>query len=140
MSQVEIQIDTANRLMHVNAFGSIEDRELLDLFSDLEKTLGIYPRFSLLVDVREADGDRLSNAGVKLLADRSLPLAPEARVAVIVPNDLGFGLPRMYELRRGDGKAQLQVFRELAEGLAWIAELEVQQRSDASRRTSRGSE
>ena len=51
---------------------------------------------------------------------KSLITAPESKVAIVAPDDLSFGLSRVFEVYREDGKLQHTVFRSVEEALTWL--------------------
>jgi hypothetical protein len=92
----------------------------LSLASQLENVPEIRPDFSLLIDLRQAQGSGVSSAGVRALAERPLVLSPGSRRAVVVPSDLGFGMARMYELLSEDRGGGTRVFRDYGEARRWL--------------------
>jgi len=57
---------------------------------------------------------------VRTLAVLPAILDPASRRAVVVRSDFGFGIARMYGLRRGDRMTAFEVFRDLGEAERWI--------------------
>ena len=55
---------------------------------------------------------------------KSLPTAPGSKVAIVAPDDLSFGLARMFEVYREDGVLQNTVFRNFEEAIAWLREFD----------------
>lgn len=53
---------------------------------------------------------------------RSAEINPDVVVAVVSPQDLGFGLSRMWEILSGETSWEIQVFRDNAEARKWITE------------------
>lgn len=117
--QVERTIDPATRIVILKVIGKLGDAELSSLSSEVELP-DVTPEFSLLIDLREAEGREVTGAGVRALAKQPLVLSPTSRRAVVVPSILGFGMARMYELlaeQRGGGT---RVFRDYDEALRWV--------------------
>jgi hypothetical protein len=64
----------------------------------------------------------LSSDDIESLAlyGKSVPL-PEGRVAFVCPDDLTFGLTRMFEVYRSGGKTEHMVFRTEQEAFDWLS-------------------
>ena len=115
---IDHQIDHTMRMVVVTITGELTDKSLLSVADALKKAPGVEKDFSLLLDLRGADGQNITTAGVQNLAARPLVLSPESRRAVVVPSVLGFGMARMYELMRGTGG--MRVFHDYDEARRWI--------------------
>jgi hypothetical protein len=116
---VERTIDPAARVVILTVTGDIGDRELLALADQLEDAPEVDTEFALLVDLRQARGQKVTRAGVQQLVERSLIMSPTSRRAVVVPSDLGFGMTRMYGTMRTNRGGAPQVFRDYDEALRW---------------------
>ncbi len=79
------------------------------------------PEIRVLWDLRDARFD-LSQTEVRDLAGFIKALAPEAelRTAFVAPQDLEFGLLRMFEMHRETQGAQTSVFRDKGRALEWL--------------------
>jgi hypothetical protein len=116
----ERSIDAEARIVVLKVDGALEDRDLLGLADRLEQDPEVQMDFSLLIDLREADGREVTSAGVQALAARSLVLSRPSRRAVVVPSNLGFGMARMYEMFSGRRGGAARVFRSYSEALRWL--------------------
>lgn len=77
-----------------------------------------------LVDMRRADSMDISGEALgvinRLTRDR-LERRPEPlQTAVLAPNDLAFGIARMYGAYASEGAEQVGVFRKFDEAMAWL--------------------
>ena len=78
------------------------------------------PSYSQLMDFTHVAQIALTAADVEFLAVRNV-FSPDSRRAILVPNDLGFGLGRMFEiLRESAGEHGIRIFRNLEEALEWV--------------------
>ena len=118
--QVSRQVDTANRIVILNVSGELEDSDLLSLAIGIEDDPEVKPDFSLLVDARRADARSVTSAGVRALASRRFALSPGSRRGIVVPNELGFGMARMYEALRDTWGGAIRVFRDYEEAQRWV--------------------
>jgi hypothetical protein len=118
--QIERTIDSEARVVVLKVIGDLGDQQLIDLASELEKAPEVPSDFSLLIDLREANGRAVTSAGVQALARRPLVLSQASRRAVVVPSDLGFGMARMYEMLSERRGGAARVFRDYAQAQRWV--------------------
>jgi len=66
-------------------------------------------------------GTNLASQDVEKVAEyaRTIQMHP-GKVAIIAPQDLTYGLFRMYEVYRQEERIQLQVFRSTQEAIDWL--------------------
>ena len=112
-------IDVPNRLVVTQAWATVNDAELLAH----AKQLGADPRF--LPDFRQiADFSHVGEARVTREALRELgrinPWGAGAHRAVITPQDLLFGMARMYELMSDQRPEEFRIFRDIPTAVAWL--------------------
>lgn len=119
--RIERQVDLVDRVVVLRVVGDLGDEELVGLASELENAPDVKPDFSLLIDLRQANGKNVTSAGVRALAERSLVLSRASRRAVVVPSALGFGMARMYEMLREQRGGATQVFSDFDEARRWIS-------------------
>jgi hypothetical protein len=119
--RIEREVSVAERVVVLRVIGDLGDRDLLSLASELEETPDVQPDFSLLIDLRQANGRNVSSAGVRALAERSLVLSQASKRAVVVPSALGFGMARMYGMLREQGGGAVQVFSDFDEAQGWVS-------------------
>jgi len=118
--QVERKVDALARVVILKVNGNLDDRELLRLADELELDPGMGSDFSLLIDLRQANGRDVTTAGVRALVARPLVLSAASRRGVVVPSDLGFGMARMYEVLRERQGGATRVFRDYDEAQRWV--------------------
>ncbi len=79
----------------------------------------------LLLDHRDLDGSALSEEDIHQLTDEAVAIDGElggGRWAVVLANDLGFGLARMWQsVPEGKGIPRRRLFRVVEEAEAWLA-------------------
>ena len=116
------EIDTERKNIRVTATGENSPAQFVDLHHDFAGTPTIQADFSILFDLRGAQvpHDGFTTEGVRTLAALPTILDPALRRAVVVRSDFGFGIARMYGLRRGDRMSAFEVFRDLGEAERWI--------------------
>jgi hypothetical protein len=78
------------------------------------------PSYSQIADFTQVTKIELTAQDVHELAQRSV-FSPQSRRALIVPNDVAYGLGRMFEmLRENQGEMGIRIFRNLEEALDWV--------------------
>ena len=120
--EVERTTDAAARVVILTVRGVLGDAGLLRLASELAQAPDVDADFSILIDLRQADGKTVTGKGVRALASQPLTLSVRSRRAIVVPSDLGFGMARMYELLREGKSGPTQVFRDYDEARRWVAQ------------------
>ena len=115
------EIDPDRQILIVTMTGQITDEDLVGIHDHLRSDKTLKPDSALLIDLREANGTKITSEGVRALASLPLVLPPESRRAVVVPSNLGFGMARMYELWRGEEAGRIRSFRDFDEARDWLA-------------------
>ena len=115
------KIDKERRLVMSTGWGVLT---LADSLAHQEKLLNdpdFDRRFSQLLDVTHVTDVELSAEDIRRLALTKIFSADTSRRAILVKNDLQFGLARMFEMvRDGFGEKGIRVFRNLEEALEWV--------------------
>jgi len=114
------EINAERGVIVVTVTGDLTDEGLFDMHRRLAEDPAVRRDFALLFDLREAHGESVTTDGVRALAGLPLVLSPESRRAVVVPTDLGFGMARVYGMRREAKGSKVEVFRDFAEACRWI--------------------
>ena len=120
---IEVRFDTERALIVFEVDHSFSDRDLMEggrtlqAHPDLDKARGG------LLDLTRVADIALTRAGIEELVAAALrggSALKGFRMAIVAPDDIGFGMARMYELRRDDGGAN-RVFRNIEEAQEWLA-------------------
>jgi len=77
------------------------------------------PSYDHLFDLRAAVASAFPSEDVEK-ATRVRAFSETSRRAVVAPQDLSFGLARMYQSHRADLSTGIHVFREMDEALEWL--------------------
>jgi hypothetical protein len=86
----------------------------------LSKDPDFAPDFSQMVDFREITGVEFGPEEVRQFAERNI-YSSHSRRAIVVGDDLLFGLARMFEIHRElRGEKGIRVFRDYDEALDWV--------------------
>ena len=115
-----IQIDVDGRIVLVELTGELSADELIEG----NRALATHPDFrsdlDQIVDMSTANGIRIDRHTVRQLTDQPPLFSPRSRRAFVVKTDFGYGMARMFQMQRGEGAGEIQVFRDLGEARAWL--------------------
>jgi hypothetical protein len=115
------EIDVARRLVRARLWGVVTFADLKENRLRMLEDPAFRPDLSQLTDVSDATKIAMTADEIQEFA-RILPFAPEARRAIVVPNDATFGLARMFETYREAvvGNDPLRLFRNLKDAEEWL--------------------
>lgn len=122
---IDIEIDAKRQRIDTRATGVVTVQDLLSYYQRLHD----HPDFNLgmseLWDASAITDTRLSSDDLREFSSVTEPYTRQgasARVAILVPDDLGFGLARMYELLQADSINRLKIVRSREAAEAWLAD------------------
>lgn len=111
------KIDKERRLVMSSGTGVFNKEEAFSHQNRLLADPDFDSSYSQLIDFTHIAKIDLTAADIRQLAVRNI-FSPESRRAFLVPNDLAFGLGRMYEiLREAEGERGIRIFRNLEDAL-----------------------
>jgi len=120
----EIVYDAATRRRVATFTGTLTDEELFGAYGALLEMPDYDYGADDLVDFRTVTRMDVTSEGLRRLmalfaeADE---LGNRARLAIIAPRDVTYGVARMYQLMRGDDvPEEIAVFRDYDEGVRWL--------------------
>jgi hypothetical protein len=114
------EIDDMRGVITVTATGELTDQQLIDLHNRFASDPAVRPAFAILFDMRGATDAGVTPEGVRNLAGLPFIVSRESKRAVVVRTDLGFGMARMYGLRREARGPAFEVFRDIDEAKRWV--------------------
>lgn len=119
---VRYRFHRATRLLIARAGQATDEEALLTYAQCLAGDPDVPPGRDELVDLRAVDGERLTTAGLRRVAQafEAHEKGEPARVAIIASSDLAFGLSRMYQAYRSQSSTEIRVFRDLEEACRWL--------------------
>ncbi len=118
---VSFELDVPARIVRVRLYGTVSDTDLIAGDDDLRASPDFDSGFDQLVDMTEAEEGDLTAGAIRELARRPPLFSSESRRAFVVRTDLGYGLARIFQARRGDVAGEIQIFRSLAHANHWLA-------------------
>ena len=118
-------IDKERRLVMTSGAGILTKEDIWGHMDRLSADPDFQPDFCQLVDFRHITDVQFGPEEVRQFAERDI-YSPKARRALLVKDDLHFGLARMFEIHRElRGETGIRVFRELDEALDWVLQGQV---------------
>ena len=104
--------------------GEISDADLLPSYKKLYENKIWKPGFNEIVDVRNAQVKSVTSKGLLQLSDLVKSYVKEKgiefKTAIIAPEDLQFGLSRVYEAISHESPEKIMVFRDLNDAFDWL--------------------
>jgi hypothetical protein len=115
----DYKIDKERRLVLSSGSGLLTKEDILGHMDRLSKDPDFEPDFSQLADFSQVTGVEFGPEDVRQFAQRDI-YSSRARRAIVVKDDLQYGLARMFEIHRDlKGETGIRVFRSLDEALEW---------------------
>ena len=119
---IRFLIDPGRHQIRVALSGVVTREDLRAYFENVRSN----PRAELdeLIDLTEADPSAITSDQIAAIAHAAREIEPgtrAARVAIVAPGDVAFGLARMYEAQQDRLSNTIRVFRDLAEAEEWLA-------------------
>jgi len=114
------KIDKNRKLVMSTGYGVVTKEDVLDHQNRILGDPEFDPSFSQLLDFTNMTRIGFTSADVHLFASRNV-FSASARRAIVVPDEVTYGLARMFEiLRESKGEMGIRVYRTLEEGLNWV--------------------
>jgi hypothetical protein len=102
----------------------VTDDEFLGYYKSMVESDLFSTTMNLLIDLRHTDSSQRTGHALREFADfvttKYADTSSRPKVAVIAPNDLSFGLARMYEVFADSIPWDFVVFRSVDTALAWL--------------------
>jgi hypothetical protein len=112
-------IDLKRSLVRSRGWGVLTDRELLAHVRALTVDPHFAPNFHQLADLRDVTDVQITSATIKEMV-RLNPFWAGARRALVITNDVLFGMARMYQILKDESPDELQIFRNMEDALQWL--------------------
>lgn len=112
-------IDLAQSLVLSRGWGIVTDRELLAHVRALTADPRFARNFRQLADLRDVTDVQVTAATIREMV-RLNPFWAGARRALVVTNDVVYGMARMYQILRDESPDELEIFRKMDGALQWL--------------------
>jgi len=121
---ITFELKPEQQLVIFRHIGDVPDDEFLTFYKDFFENPKATAYQNLLIDLAETKSVSRSSealqALIMLLREKLKHSSAQRKVAVIAPEDLSFGLARMYEIFSNDVPWEFEVFREGHAAQAWL--------------------
>ena len=115
-----LDYDTANKVMRISVDGVLTDEALLGGYSALRECNASNDPWFCIMDYTGVTKVALSNKAIRSLAKEPPALHVERLQVTVVPEQLMFGLARMFQALSYETRPNLRVVRSLDEALNLI--------------------
>ena len=113
-------IDKARRLVLSSGDGALTKEDVQGRMDRLSSDPDFDPEFAQVIDFTRITTVELEPADIRRFAQRKI-FSPTSRRAMIVKDDLHFGLARMFATHRElEGETGIRVFRDAEEATDWV--------------------
>ncbi|MBV9435864.1 MAG: hypothetical protein JOZ44_07415 [Acidobacteria bacterium] len=112
----KLVIDRDAAIVYSTLWGEITTPELRSHATAIREHPDFDPTFSELIDFSGITALQVSSADVQSLAMQESPFHPSARRVLVAPEDLTYGMARMFQSFGGESRPNLVIVRTLAEG------------------------
>jgi hypothetical protein len=112
-------IDLERSLVRSRGWGVLTNRELLAHARALTRDPHFAPNFRQLADLRAVTDVQITAATIKEMV-RLNPFWTGARRALVITNDVLFGMARMYQILKDESPDELQIFRNMDDAIQWL--------------------
>ena len=122
MPSSTVRIDPAGPVVLVQPSGTLSLEIVEGLLGEIASLPGSERGMPRVWDLSDADLSSVEASLVSVLAKRITEQVPDGqptRIAIVAPDDLAFGLSRVYGAHRGESTVTYAVFREAAAAMAW---------------------
>lgn len=110
--------------VHIFYSGRVTDTEFVDVYQKLYEDEEYLPGLDELGDQSDVTSLEISIEGVKkvaILVEKYIkPSGQRFKSAIVAPQDLSFGMGRMYEMTTDESIEQVKVFRNIEDAKEWL--------------------
>ncbi len=121
---VELYYDSSRHILRGTVSNPLDRDDIDRLMKEIVDAEDFPPDTPAIYDLRGLDFRTFDKGFAERLIEirRHYPRRGNARIALIAPDDLGFGMTRMYQLLSDDLDQAIMVFRSVEEGEQWLME------------------
>ena len=111
-----LSVDETQKLLYIRFEGEVTDEVFLSRYRQVLEWNAAEKYELSVTDLTGIVSSSVSSQAVRAAAER-VPVIPgeRRRTIVVAPNDMDFGLSRMFEMLRSAGREQFHVVRSMAE-------------------------
>jgi hypothetical protein len=110
---VFLSVDESHQILCIRFEGVVTDEVFLSRYEQVREWHAVHGHYSHISDFSEVVSYRVTPQGIRQLAIRP-PLVPNDRLRIVVaPQDLAFGMARMFEIVGGKTRNTVHVVRSM---------------------------
>lgn len=120
---ISYRIDVERGLVLTTASGTLTDDDILQLKDRLVRDPDFTPGMKELSDIRNIDALDVTPAGIRAMVQQDGKDSERItfqRLALVLSDDVAFGMARMYQTLTGSRMANVGVFRDIEQAKAWL--------------------
>ena len=121
---IQYQIKPDEKLVILVHIGTVNDDEFLSFYKALYENPQFDISYNQLVDLRKTESSVRSTAALREFANIAeqyySDVSAQPKIAVVAPEDISFGLARMYEVFSDSVPWKFSVFRDIDTALEWL--------------------
>ena len=120
---IEVNVDATEGVRYTVMSGVVRDAEQLDTYAVLRAAPDAERSLPAIIDLREVRTFDVTANVVRQIGDMLRDVEPPGvrrRVAIAAPDDVTFGMARMFEAFRHGGGTEYAVFRDMSEARRWL--------------------
>jgi hypothetical protein len=122
--EINIYIDPRADIREHKVSGVIDIQALKDFLKKLYDTPEFNPNMNVIWDLGEADFSEVSSSDVRSVMDlvgKYWGVGGKSKAALVVSEEVGFGLTRMYEILMSSATtSKVMVFKNMEEAREWM--------------------
>jgi hypothetical protein len=112
---VFLSVDKAHTILYIRFEGIVTDEVFLSRYQQVREWHAVHGRLSHISDFSEVTSFAVTTHGIGQLAE-SAPLVPDNLLRIVVaPQDVAFGMSRMFEMLGSSTRNAVHVVRTVAE-------------------------
>jgi hypothetical protein len=120
---IRVSVDATEGVRYTVMSGVVRDDELLDSYAVLRASPDAERSLPGIIDLREVSKFDVTADVVRRIGTMLRDMEPPGvrrRVAIAAPDDVAFGMARMFEAYRHGGGTEYAVFRDMSEARRWL--------------------
>ncbi len=120
---ITYEIDREQNLIVTTASGTLTDDDVLGLKARLVQDKHFKPGMRELSDIRNIDRLDVTPAGVRAMVKQDRDdavIVSSHRLAIVLSDDVAFGMARMYQMLTESTMDDVGVFRDIEEAKSWL--------------------
>ena len=116
---ISYKIDTERKTIFISLEGELNDEQIRVHHDAMRSDPAFSASFCRLVDCSGSTGGEVSTSAIQRAALR-VKGDVGRKTAIFAPQDMSFGMSKMFEAMTSDSEGETKVFRDLTEARQWL--------------------